>query len=501
MTSTIRLLLVPAVVSASLLALSAPAPARPMQDTAETDAGDQDDTATEDVLYLLDGRVFHGRLVSESRSEIVFEFIDADLNMRATLRFTPDQVDRIARDVPLPDAPSAEAAPARRAVADDESEEDEETRRTYGIRRGDPDDESLPAFYIVPMKGQMGTDVNVDVYERMIDDIRAADPDYLVIMVECRDSEDRLYSRIGLEEQGLSGSTFLDMYRQVIDVFKDELRDIPQVVWIKDSLGISSVIALAWPDLYMSPDARLGGIAGAARNFGVQDPEVHAKFREAYMGWLKGFAEFGGYDLDVLDAMVRPEFSLSATWQGREVDWALDGGGEYLVDGSDKRTVTFTAKEAEDFCLSDGMAESLDDLALYLGHREFRVKKGSAEAIYDDYVEDWRRAFDTCKRLLEEAQKFMGWATGEDTLKYLGRVKSNLEKVVSQIDRYKAVDLRLQMELGVRRFDLVTQIEILKEQIRALRSGGGGGGGWRRCPRRRRRRPRAGLIESRRRPG
>ena len=40
---------------------------------------------------------------------------------------------------------------------------------------------------------------------------------------------------------------------------------------------------MSWPNIYMHPRARFGGIAGAARNFMVQDPEVRAKFREGYM--------------------------------------------------------------------------------------------------------------------------------------------------------------------------------------------------------------------------
>jgi hypothetical protein len=42
------------------------------------------------------------------------------------------------------------------------------------------------------------------------------------------------------------------------------------------------------------------------------------------------------------------------------------------------------------------------------------------------------------------------------------------------MERYKAVEVRLLMD-GVDKFSLVTEIEVLKERIRALQQGGGGG--------------------------
>ena len=42
-----------------------------------------------------------------------------------------------------------------------------------GLAEGDAYDESLPSFYVIPMKGQMGTDIRLDAYEPIISEIRA----------------------------------------------------------------------------------------------------------------------------------------------------------------------------------------------------------------------------------------------------------------------------------------------------------------------------------------
>ena len=90
--------------------------------------------------------------------------------------------------------------PARRRIT---STEPEETTRSYGARRVTAEDADVPSFYVVPMSGQMGTDVSLSVYEDMLDDIREHDSDYLIIHMQCRDTEDRLVSRIAQQDRGL----------------------------------------------------------------------------------------------------------------------------------------------------------------------------------------------------------------------------------------------------------------------------------------------------------
>ena len=139
----------------------------------------------------------------------------------------------------------------------------------------------------------------------------------------------------------------------------------------------------------------------------------------------------------------------------------------------------FRAKTAEDFCISKGTAESLDDLALLLGYREFRLVDSQAERICADYVENWRRAYDEAHVLFQDFQQYMGWANGPDTVKYLGRAKTSLEKIITYMHRYKAVEIRLGREQGLSIQNLTVQVELIKEQLRAARQGGGapGGGG------------------------
>jgi hypothetical protein len=436
----------------------------------------QDEAAeTEDIIHMLDGRELRGQILEEKKDAIVFKIVDRASGIGGKITILLEEIGEIQRDVPLTSTPDTAKKTKKRAAPT--SQPDSEPEETYGARRAATTNLDAPAFYVVPMKGQMGTDVSIDVYKKMVDDIREMEPDYLIIEMECYDSEDRVVNRADRADAGLTGIGILENYKEVTDLFRSELRDVPQVLWIRDSMGASSIIAMSWSDLYMAPDARLGGISHARRFFDISDENVKAKFREAYMALLNGFSSHGGYSFELMHAMVRPEFKLSARWKGRDVEWMLDTSGEYVVDDDEEAGVTFAARDAENFCISQGTVESLDDLALLMGIREYRMAEGEGEEIFEKYREDWRRSLENCKTWWGDYGQYMGWASGEDTLKYLGRAKATVQKILSAMERYKAVEIRVGMELGLRKFDLVTIIEQLKEQIRALRASGRGGGG------------------------
>ncbi|MHC4949040.1 MAG: hypothetical protein ACYTG1_12410, partial [Planctomycetota bacterium] len=305
---------------------------------------------TQDVITMADGRVLEGKILDETRDLVIFELVHRKLNTRTKMTLRKDDILEIKRDVPVEDAggdeAEADAAPAAGAAAPSGgSGMSAEPRRRHGV--GQTDSADAPTFYLLPVKGQMGTDVHVEVYEDLVEDIRAHDPDYLIIKLECRDYEDRLYSRIGREEAGLAD---FDDYRAVVNLFHDDLRQYRQVLWVHDSVGISSMLALAWEELYMHPDARFGGLAIVRGQTGFdswKDDDVRGKMTAAFMAMVKGFLEYGGYSHELADAMIRPQYTLSASFKGRSVDWALDGAGEFVVDGSDQRTLSFTAKTAE----------------------------------------------------------------------------------------------------------------------------------------------------------
>jgi hypothetical protein len=199
----------------------------------------------------------------------------------------------------------------------------------------------------------------------------------------------------------------------------------------------------------------------------------------AFGGFVKMFLEYGGYSMELADAMLWPDVVLSASFKGREVIWTQNTTGEFVVDSDDERTVGFRSKVAEDLLISDGTVESLDDLAFLMGYREYREVGENGQGHVEDYVERWQKVFDQTREWYLDFQQHMGWASGDETLQWLGRAKRDLERIISAMERYRAVEIRWQRDFGVSKFELETQVEQMKERIRALKGGRGGGLGGR----------------------
>jgi len=436
---------------------------------------------TEDILRMVDGRVLHGRIISEDRYEIVFEYIDRRLGLKTKLRLNIDDVQKIERNVVIViDTQVIKRRGIHRASATSKSSSDEPETRRYGRSKYDDPADDVPTLYLVPFKGTMGTDIHRDIYEKVVEDILIHEPDVVVFVLDSAEYADLML-------RGESEGVFdIGEYRSLVSLLKSELADYRQVLWIKDSVGLSSMMALAWDEIYMSPDARFWGMEAVIERSGADkwsDDDIRAKMSAAYTAYAKSFLEYGGHSMELADAMMWPEKKLSASFRGREVVWALNDLGEFVIDNDDEKTLALRAKAAEDLLISNGTIDSLDDLAFLLGYREYREIDGKGSALVDTYVEKWRAQYDRTKELWADYGQHLGWASGDETRKWLGRAKHDLEQIVKAMTRYKAVETRWLTDIGQTKLGLVIEIEKLREQIRALKSrrgnyGGGGGGGF-----------------------
>lgn len=338
--------------------------------------------------------------------------------------------------------------------------------------------EKVAKFYFVPMKGQMGTDVHPSIYEAVIKDIKAKQPDVVVFTIDCADYNTIFYLRDDDPRQ--ASINRITEYRDLAMKLKDELREFKQVAWVEDAVGFSALMALAWDEMYMTSDARLQGLERVLEPvLRWSDPDVRAKMLAAWTGIAQGFFEIGGRPQQLGEAMMRPERLLSVSFEGRDIVWHSDTSGHWVLDGSDKFTARFNAQLAEDIGLSAGIADSREDLAFLLGYREWEEIPNSTK-IVDDYVEQWRAMNKQCSTWMLEFQDAMRYATGNDTVKYLGQAVDRLNKVIAGMTKYPAIEVFWQMTRGLNRERLKLEVEKIQEQIRSLRrnpNAGGGGGG------------------------
>lgn len=337
-----------------------------------------------------------------------------------------------------------------------------------------------PKIYVVPFgldgKGQMGADIHSSIYETVVKDIKAKKPDIIVFSLDSAERGRREYSgaeRDSLGERGVNNSE--DM-RKTLGLFKKDVGDIPQVMWVQDSVGFGTLLAFAWPNMYTKSDARLWGLAKVSMQAKSNDREVERKWLAAAMSIANGFLESGGHPAVIGTAMMDPERMLSVSFKGRQFDWTGDRKGTFLIDGDPNRVANFDARSAEDFGLSDGSADSLDELMFMMGYRAYddSLVKANQDGtkIVGDYIAAWRKAWEESQASFGEFERLASSSDPKD----LAKARKALEAVVASMDRFPAVELRWRMK-GFSKPQAEGMLKQLKEKGKPAKGGSRGGGG------------------------
>jgi hypothetical protein len=345
---------------------------------------------------------------------------------------------------------------------------------------------SGPSVYVAPFKGIWGLDIHPDLCKQLVEDIKSKKPDLVVFTLDSQDLKEGFYTAERNEDG--TGVFEDDSQRRMLKLLDEELRGTPTLMWVHDSWGFSTLMAFAFKDLYMKPNARLDGLGRIAERYGVEDPQVLAKFREAVVAIANGWFEVGGYDIMIGRAMMRPELKLSASWKGRDLVWSQDADGTWVVDGSDKGFASFDAETAEDLGLADGSASELDELMFLRGFREYQrvmseqdPKLGAGEKISADWTKAWNRAFDTAEELWQESRSKLQLDAG----KYTDLAKRNYEKIVELLEKNNAAYTKWRMTRHPDLNQLKDQIErwkqeqIARNKAKKDNQGGSGTGGGR----------------------
>jgi hypothetical protein len=337
-----------------------------------------------------------------------------------------------------------------------------------------------PKVYVFPLVGQMGTDISEPIFKKLIEDAKKQKPDILVLKLKSADIDRINHLRNDNPvEFGLVNK--MTEYRDMMKSVHDELSDIPQVMWVEDSVGVSGLAALAWDRMYMFSDARLGGLYQFKEMVEGQwdDADVRSKMVAAWTGIMKGLTQLGNNPDILADALIFSERTLSVNFEGRGAKWINDTSGSWVVDSSADLPLNLSASVAEDILLSDGSADTLDDLMFLLGYREYTAID-SGEKLGKQFTEDWRKAMKNIFTWMEEA------AETEDSVQGLGKRKSLYEKVVAAFKAYPFIEGRREcQQQGINRQAIEGAIDDIKKELQRLReaekenggAGGGGGGG------------------------
>jgi hypothetical protein len=446
--------------------------------------------ATEDIVHMTDGRVLHGQIVKESDASVIFDYLHPDIGISVTMTLPKASILKIDRDVALAEPEAAPQRPTSKGQDSARSDSSSDERTVA---------DDVATFYIIPMSGQVGTDIRSGLYMDAIEEIKSLKPDVVILEIDSSEKGDSMinywmgnvdtdtWEEEDYRRKEVINNLMADEEKMVLAFHNEIPDDIRQVLWIKDATGPAALLALSWEEMYMHPDGDIGRLGEIWSMIQFPDPDVRSKMEKAWFGAAKGLMQFGGHSEELCQGLLHPGAILSFSCKGREPVWYNHFGGDIPIVAEQgygakikRETIgnivyglEMSAEPCEDFLISDGTAANLNDLALLLDVREYRRLETDELIEIAAYKDLWRGKLDRALESIKDYSKYLGRGTIAD----LQKARRALARLMGLVRTDESVAIRIKSETGL---DLV-QMEIMMEQllsrIRQMGRGGGGGGG------------------------
>ncbi len=431
-----------AILTVSAVSTAISTPAMPVALAMEPDktkpAADEDD-----VLIMKGTNLeIRGRILSETDTKIKFKGLQSGISFEA--EYDKSEILSIKRgkraeDKGTPGTPKADpktdpvkAVPAKPAT--DKSPD-----------AGKSDTAAKTKVYVATLKGEFGEDISETPIRNAIKDAAAQHAEVLIFELDNK-WEVRGEKRADDEyEQGFifrSERITPILTNELPTIFQQAKQSTPRVIfWVKEAMGASALLPLCAKEIYMSEDAKIGGIGGLTQMFKSGDAVVHSKLYSAFLTHAQGWVIQGGYDPKIVNAMCVIEYVLSCKITGDQVEYferdadvlkgemllTDDGTGPHMdsdrerVSGEGNDVLTLNAKLAKQLHISKGTANDLDALLFELKLDRSGVRVDSkSKSITEGWSKKLADAKKQYSKLWEEAGEVKVDAPGD----YQARTKA-----------------------------------------------------------------------------
>lgn len=346
------------------------------------------------------------------------------------------------------------------------------------------DSQTPPRVYFMELTGEFGYDITQTPIRDAMRDARNQNADVVIVKIDTTPKHSE-FERLPDDKQN-----FDELFRaqEVLPIFTDEIRrewtKKPRIVfWIKKAMGGAAFIPFVAPEIYMTSDARVGGIGGIGVMLGsTGDEVVRQKQYSLRMARAEGYFIAGGYDPKIVRAMAEPKYVLSYRLEGgkpvflermpeRPDEFVLTTDEadtmEAVVRGQTRAVLTLTADTARAIGVSKGTVDNLDDLLFQLGlSRNYTMIQGRAGRIMEGWKRDVELAAKEIRKSLEEFSKGaegQGGNSFEARTQARGRQIRLLNDVIARLKRFAEVfGPRWHAINGI---PPIAQLQIEKEQL------------------------------------
>lgn len=433
----------------------------------ETDPGTADSGVVTIVFH--DGRTVTGKLLEETSTNV--KVLVEQFGMSAEATYDKSEILQIDRDVKV-----------EGTDADSEGDAGEdEPLDTADQRSADP---GAAKVYYMELTGGLGRELAVSPLRDIVEDVKAAQPDYLIIKI---DMDFKIHN-----DEVKDYGNFFDQFhtmRGMVPILTDDIardrtwKKKPKLVfWVRKAMGGVAFLPFVSDTIYYTSDARQGGIGGLDHIFdGVGDEVVRQKQRSLRLARAEGMANRGGYDPRIIKAMTWESYTLSYSLVGGKPEFYENNEGDHLLtdDGQEERAdamedivrgrgndiLQLNAELASRLGISDGTADSLEDVLAGLGIARNYVKVESrAKRILEDWSDGVDKGERDFRRLLRNFSSTPVQGDYQERTAARGQQMRLLRQMKSILDRFgEAIDPREIRDLPDN-WDM--NIEIMIQRIR-----------------------------------
>lgn len=451
--------MVAAVAGGALLPSGLQTPLVPVAVAAPAVADDAADA--QDVLVLTNGQELKGKIIAETPTTVRFKYSLFGNTMEDVFERTKIKEVRKGKagDAPKPESPKADEAVGE-AVPPTDATTDLTTTDTSAPGDIIPVD-GRQRYYYAELTGSFGQDITQTMIRRLLKDAQKQKTDVLIFYLDAN-------WKLRPDDKGEDApddAAFFDAIFRAEDILPILTEEVPKewdkapkiVFWTRTAMGGAAMLPLSCPNIYMHPEARIGGLGNLSFLFGsTGDEVVRQKQKSLRLGHAKGWMHKGGYDERIMSAMAQVEYVLSMHPDGTLFEgYPQSPSDELLTDDGEKENVdtlqqrvagetndvlTLRPRIAQLMGVSKGTVETKDDLLAALGLTSNAVDVSpKSKKITEGWKEELDRVRGQLKGMWRSYREVRVLPPGEYQQRTAARGKRRgiLKQMKGVLERYK----------------------------------------------------------------
>jgi len=283
-----------------------------------------------------------------------------------------------------------------------------------------------PTYFVIPIKGAFGAEVEKDVIEKCLAEAERIGPDAVIFE---------------FDSPGGKISELFDLI-DLLAPWAEKHPEIKLAAFIeKEAFSAAAIFSMICRDIYMTSNAAIG--AAMAININVGHGKITAvdeKFSSAFRGKSRAAAEAGGHNPLLVEAMMDQdvELSLIKIPDGSAdivagVPEKYEGDGEASLLIAKEKLLTLTPSEAVDCGLAAGIVNNYEELGKALGFDGWTEASAAGRDLvkrHEDEIKKNVAYFESLVQTIEESIGKVKQASGYQ----LSPIAGNIWEVRTTID-------------------------------------------------------------------